>query len=83
MRYNNANSIKVYGITNEEAELAQKAYDNRNTDDGEWALIALAHSIYARGGNDAILYDISADFNWNYEPSAEAKAAWDAIYAAQ
>lgn len=78
--YNTLAAIGVYKVTKKEAELAQSAYDHRNTFEGEELYLALAESILERGGDESILYDLSADFRWGYEFHPEIKGKLDTLW---
>jgi hypothetical protein len=75
--YNNNRSLLMYNITQEEAELAQAAYEFGNamngtdTDEGVRKYIELSNMIMSAGTDDSILYDLAADFSWTLD--------WEAI----
>ena len=65
MNYNTEHTIKTYNMTPQQAELAQTAYDNLNTELGFKAYFELEQLTKLNKLNDAILYDLAADFDWD------------------
>lgn len=63
--------IKIYGLTEEEATIAVKCEQNANTKEGESMLDTLESLLNKRGGDTAVLYDLAADFDWDYDWSEE------------
>jgi hypothetical protein len=55
---------QIYNLTDEEFPLNFEAQDNANTLKGVLALYRLKHSMHERDANQAVLYDLYADFNW-------------------
>lgn len=71
MRYDTEEVMKTYEITEEEAEVAQSIYDKRNTLEGEEAIIELLEMILERDGPRDILFDVCADWSWDYQYTDE------------
>ena len=64
-KYYNPKAVKCYGITNLEARTAQRALDYRNTEAGYVAFFELTKMIKDNNKNDAILFDVAMDFDWD------------------
>ena len=64
-KYNDKHAMQTYHISNDEAKLAQAVYDHRNTREGEEMLRQLETRL--QGRDNSILYDLAADFRWDYE----------------
>jgi len=57
----------VYGVTDEEIKMAREAYEKRNTNDGVIIYLRLEKVITDRNGDNTILYDLAADFDWDID----------------
>ena len=64
--YDTDRSRVIYEIDEDESKLAKQIYDNRNTEKGARLYMKLADMITSRGGCTDILYDLSADFNYDF-----------------
>ena len=73
-RYGTERAKKVYGLSDSESEVAQIAYETKNTKTEEAALVLLECLINERQGDTAVLYDLAADFNWDYKPDQHLAA---------
>lgn len=58
-------NLDVYNLLSSEIELVEIVRKNLNTEAGYQAFYKLEKSIIDRVGDQAILYDLAADFNWD------------------
>lgn len=57
--------FSVYDLTPEQIELAKQVSNNLNKAAGYRAFYELEKDITDNGGDDSVLYDLAADFNWD------------------
>lgn len=56
----------VYAINLEEQQLAAQVYEKKNTKEGEELYERLEEMLRRNGHSEEILFDLAADFYWDY-----------------
>jgi hypothetical protein len=63
--YNSKEAIEIYGMTEEQATLAQEAYANRNTEVGYKAFYELLKLTVDNHLSDEVIPDLDTEFAWD------------------